>query len=104
MTSNKEFGRWGKVFGDDTAAAILDRLVHHADMNVLKGASYRLKPRPRPHPHPNRRPTMTTSTGATFNRRQQARFQPSLTSLTFGPRPSDCPVMTAAFKAAVTAP
>jgi DNA replication protein DnaC len=31
VTSNKEFGRWGEVFGDDTvAAAMIDRLVHHA--------------------------------------------------------------------------
>ncbi|RZU01275.1 hypothetical protein EV645_8105, partial [Kribbella rubisoli] len=30
-------------------------------------------------PHTNRRPTMTTSTGSTFNRRKGVRFQPSLT-------------------------
>jgi DNA replication protein DnaC len=44
VTSNKEFGRWGEVFGDDTvAAAMIDRLVHHADVIALKGDSYRLK-------------------------------------------------------------
>jgi DNA replication protein DnaC len=44
VTSNKEFGRWGEVFGDDTvAAAMIDRLVHHADVVALKGDSYRLK-------------------------------------------------------------
>jgi DNA replication protein DnaC len=46
VTSNKPFGRWGEVFGDDVvAAAMIDRLVHHADVINLKGDSYRLKNR-----------------------------------------------------------
>jgi DNA replication protein DnaC len=46
VTSNKPFGRWGETFGDDTvAAAMIDRLVHHADVVALKGDSYRLKDR-----------------------------------------------------------
>lgn len=46
VTSNKPFGRWGEVFGDDTvAAAMIDRLVHHADIVNIKGDSYRLKNR-----------------------------------------------------------
>ena len=46
VTSNKPFDRWGEVFGDDTvAAAMIDRLVHHADVIALKGDSYRLKNR-----------------------------------------------------------
>ena len=46
VTSNKPFGRWGEVFGDDTvAAAMIDRLVHHADVVSLRGDSYRLKGR-----------------------------------------------------------
>ncbi|MBO3093571.1 IS21-like element helper ATPase IstB [Cellulomonas dongxiuzhuiae] len=46
VTSNKPFSRWGEVFGDDTvAAAMIDRLVHHADVIALKGDSYRLKNR-----------------------------------------------------------
>ena len=46
VTSNKPFGRWGETFGDDTvAAAMIDRLVHHADVIALKGDSYRLKDR-----------------------------------------------------------
>ena len=46
VTSNKPFGRWGEVFGDDVvAAAMIDRLVHHADVIALKGDSYRLKNR-----------------------------------------------------------
>ena len=46
VTSNKPFGRWGEVFGDATvAAAMIDRLVHHAEVIALKGDSYRLKDR-----------------------------------------------------------
>jgi DNA replication protein DnaC len=46
VTSNKNFARWGEVFGDDTvAAAMIDRIVHHADVLTLKGASYRLRGR-----------------------------------------------------------
>jgi len=39
--------RWGETFGgDDTAAAaMIDRLVHHAEVVVLKGDSYRLRGR-----------------------------------------------------------
>jgi DNA replication protein DnaC len=49
VTSNKPFGRWGEVFGDDVAAAaaaaMIDRLVHHAEVISMKGDSYRLKDR-----------------------------------------------------------
>jgi DNA replication protein DnaC len=46
VTSNKPFSGWGDIFGDDTvAAAMIDRLVHHADVIALKGDSYRLKDR-----------------------------------------------------------
>jgi DNA replication protein DnaC len=46
VTSNKQFGRWGEVFGDDdVAAAMIDRLVHHAEVITLKGDNYRLKDR-----------------------------------------------------------
>jgi len=38
VTSNKPFGRWGEVFGDDVvAAAMIDRLVHHAEVIITKG-------------------------------------------------------------------
>jgi DNA replication protein DnaC len=44
LTSNLTFGRWGDVFGDPTvASAMIDRIVHHADVISLKGASYRMK-------------------------------------------------------------
>jgi DNA replication protein DnaC len=43
---NKPSGRWGEVFGDDVvAAAMIDCLVHHAEVIALKGDSYRLKDR-----------------------------------------------------------
>jgi DNA replication protein DnaC len=46
VTSNKPFGRWGEVFGDAVvAAAMIDRLVHHAEVVSMKGDSYRLKDR-----------------------------------------------------------
>jgi DNA replication protein DnaC len=46
VTSNKPFGAWGEIFGDEvTAAAMIDRLVHHAEILALKGDSYRLKDR-----------------------------------------------------------
>ena len=45
-TVNKPFGRWGEVFGDETvAAAMIDRLVHHAEVHSLKGDSYRMRGR-----------------------------------------------------------
>lgn len=44
MTSNKPFSSWGEIFGDEVvAAAMIDRLVHHAEILSLKGDSYRLK-------------------------------------------------------------
>jgi DNA replication protein DnaC len=46
VTSNKPFSAWGEIFGDDaTAAAMIDRLVHHAEILSLKGDSYRLRDR-----------------------------------------------------------
>ena len=46
VTSNKPFVGWGEIFGDDVvAAAMIDRLVHHAEILALKGDSYRLKDR-----------------------------------------------------------
>jgi DNA replication protein DnaC len=46
VTSNKPFSGWGEIFGDDVGAgAMIDRLVHHAEIVALKGDSYRLKDR-----------------------------------------------------------
>ena len=44
VSSNKTFSAWAEIFGDPVAvAAMVDRLVHHAEVIVLKGESYRLK-------------------------------------------------------------
>ena len=44
VTSNKPFSAWGEIFGDEmTAVAMIDRLVHHAEILSLKGDSYRLQ-------------------------------------------------------------
>jgi DNA replication protein DnaC len=46
LTSNLPFSGWAGVFGDQVvAAAMIDRIVHHADVLTLKGASYRLRGR-----------------------------------------------------------
>ena len=46
ITSNKPFGRCGEVFGDEVvAAAMIDRLVHHAEVLTLTGDSYRTRQR-----------------------------------------------------------
>jgi DNA replication protein DnaC len=44
VSSNKTFSAWAEIFGDPVAvAAMVDRLVHHAEVIVLKGESYRLR-------------------------------------------------------------
>jgi DNA replication protein DnaC len=46
VTSNLPFGRWGETFSDDVvAAAMIDRLVHHAEVRTLTGDSYRTRQR-----------------------------------------------------------
>ena len=44
LTSNRGFAEWGEVFGDPVVAtALLDRLLHHAVVVHIEGASYRLR-------------------------------------------------------------
>ncbi len=44
LTSNRGFAEWGEVFGDPVVAtALLDRLLHHAIVVQIEGASYRLR-------------------------------------------------------------
>lgn len=46
LTTNKTFGEWGELMGDNAiASATLDRLLHHAEVIVMKGESYRIKKR-----------------------------------------------------------
>lgn len=43
VTTNLPFGRWSEVFLDTgTAAAVIDRIVHHATVLTPEGESYRL--------------------------------------------------------------
>jgi DNA replication protein DnaC len=59
VTSNKPFSAWGEIFGDDAVAvAMVDRLVHHAELISLKGDSYRLRDRDL-GPRPNRQVAQT---------------------------------------------
>jgi len=44
LTSNRGFGEWGDIFGDQVVAtALLDRLLHHAQVVQIEGSSYRLR-------------------------------------------------------------
>jgi DNA replication protein DnaC len=44
LTSNRGFAEWGEIFGDRViAAALLDRLLHHAVVVQIDGNSYRLR-------------------------------------------------------------
>jgi DNA replication protein DnaC len=44
LTSNRGFAEWGEVFGGTVVAtALLDRLLHHAVVVHIEGASYRLR-------------------------------------------------------------
>ena len=46
LTRDLPFSSWAGVFGDKVvAAAMIDRIVHHADVIALKGTSYRLRDR-----------------------------------------------------------
>ena len=98
VTSNKPFSAWGEIFGDDAVAtAMIDRLIHHADILSLKGDSYRLRGKelgPRPTTH--RQPPLTRRAAGSFLRSPTARsrnagattlkwpsFQPAETGLLF---------------------
>jgi DNA replication protein DnaC len=44
LTSNKGFGEWGAVFGDEVmAAALIDRLLHHCHIVNIRGNSFRMR-------------------------------------------------------------
>ena len=44
VTTNKTFEEWGEVFPNATClVTLLDRLIHHADVTLLTGKSYRLR-------------------------------------------------------------
>lgn len=61
LTSNRSFAEWGEVFGDHVvAAALLDRLLHHAVVVQIEGSSYRLREHADLIPEHLRRPPITT--------------------------------------------
>lgn len=45
ITSNRAFKQWPEIFNNDATltSALLDRVLHHADVVVLQGKSYRMK-------------------------------------------------------------
>ncbi len=44
LTTNRGISSWGEIFEDSTvAAAILDRLLHHATVVSIDGESYRMR-------------------------------------------------------------
>jgi DNA replication protein DnaC len=46
LTSNTSFAQWGKLMNDEIlATALLDRLLHHAEVLTINGKSYRMKDR-----------------------------------------------------------
>lgn len=46
LTSNTSFAEWGKLMNDEVlATALLDRLLHHAEVLTINGKSYRMKDR-----------------------------------------------------------
>ena len=47
VTTNKPFKNWPDIFNGDVtlAAAVLDRVLHHAETVVLEGSSYRMRER-----------------------------------------------------------
>ena len=48
LTSNTVFAAWGSLLGDEIlASALLDRLLHHAEVIAINGSSYRMKERRR---------------------------------------------------------
>jgi DNA replication protein DnaC len=58
MTSNRPIEEWGKLLSDVPAAgAILDRLLHHAELIAITGRSYRLQPNARHSGAKPNRPT-----------------------------------------------
>lgn len=56
VTSNLDFQDWGRLFDQPaTAAAFLDRLLHHAHVIALRGESYRIRHRLTPPAAPTSR-------------------------------------------------
>src|SRR6516164_1083407 len=62
MTSNRPIEEWGKLLNDVPAAsAILDRLLHRAEIIPINGRSYRLHPKQNALPAPERSASSNSS-------------------------------------------
>ena len=49
ISTNRTFGQWGEVLGDEViAGAVLDRLLHHGHILAIQGESYRLRGKLKP--------------------------------------------------------
>ena len=50
LTTNKAFKHWPSIFNNDSTltSALLDRVVHHSEVIVIEGKSYRMKDRIEP--------------------------------------------------------
>ena len=45
LTTNRPFRDWASLFNDATVAdAVINRLVHHSEVVVIEGRSFRLPP------------------------------------------------------------
>ena len=45
LTGNRAFKEWPKIFDNDSTvtSAVLDRLLHHSEVVIIEGKSYRMK-------------------------------------------------------------
>ncbi|WP_305775683.1 IS21-like element helper ATPase IstB [Pseudarthrobacter sp. NIBRBAC000502771] len=82
LTSNLPFARWGDQV---VASAMIDRIVHHAEVITLKGSSYRLKHTQidsLPSTRPENMAEEPASKWLTFQPAKWLSFRPSLTLFT----------------------
>ena len=78
LTSNRGFSEWGEVFGDTVvAAALLDRLLHHAIVIEIAGNSYRLREHAKLVPDSLRLPPVSVPTKPKKRRGRPPKIQPA---------------------------
>jgi DNA replication protein DnaC len=74
MTSNRPIEEWGKLLNDVPAAsAILDRLLHHAEIIPVNGRSYRLRANTKHAPVPQRSASSSSSPNPAYRAKAQSR-------------------------------
>ncbi|GAA4246865.1 hypothetical protein GCM10022293_00140 [Azospirillum formosense] len=78
LTSNRGFSEWGDVFGGTVvASALLDRLLHHAVVVQIEGASYRLRRHAELIPENTRIRPITTPSPAPRRRGRPPKARPA---------------------------